>query len=68
MIINPNLDLMDRPLVALTVAIMTNTVVDLSLAPDHRVRHCMLGAEDGRGTIVEIGIDNHLQWLYRVRG
>ena len=52
MIINPNLDLMDRPLVALTVATMTNTVVDLSLAPDHRVRHCMLGAEDGRGTIV----------------
>jgi hypothetical protein len=53
LVINPNAEsLMDRPVVALTVAILTNTDVDLNLTSDHRIRHASLGLEDGSGVVV----------------
>jgi glutamyl-tRNA synthetase len=45
LIINPN-DTLDRPFVALTVAVLTNTDVDLQLTSDHRVSQSMLGCEE----------------------
>jgi glutamyl-tRNA synthetase len=46
-IINPNVTLTDRPVVALSVAVLSNTVVDLDLISDHRSRHTALGMEGG---------------------
>lgn len=48
--INPNVALTDRPVVALSVAVLSNTVVDLELVSDHRSRHAVLGMEGG-GTV-----------------
>lgn len=51
MVVNPNVPISERPMVALTMAILTNTDVDLSLTSDHRVPQCLLGLEDGLGAI-----------------
>lgn len=44
--VNPNVPLMERPVVALSVAVLTNTVVDLDVFSDHKSPHgCALGME-----------------------
>ena len=50
--INPNTPLNQRPVVALTMAVLTNTDVDLTLTSDHRIACSMLGLQDGTGTVV----------------
>ena len=52
LVINPNSELMDRPVVALTMAVLSNTDVDLDLTSDHRIRQASLGLEDGSGVVV----------------
>ena len=47
MAINPNVPLTDRPIVALAVAVLSNTSVDLELISDHKRRHTALGMEEG---------------------
>lgn len=49
LVINPNADIRDRPVVALTMAVMTNTDVDLTLTSDHRIRHATLGMKEDSG-------------------
>jgi glutamyl-tRNA synthetase len=53
--INPNVPFAERPLVAMAVAVLSNTAVDLDVVSDHRRPHaCALGmdVEDGGGTVV----------------
>jgi glutamyl-tRNA synthetase len=45
--INPNLPLIQRPVVALSVAVITNTVIDLDIISDHRRPHACMGLEQG---------------------
>lgn len=45
--INPNLPFNELPLAALSVAVLTDTAIDLDLTMDHRLRHCALGLENG---------------------
>jgi glutamyl-tRNA synthetase len=52
MVINPNAPIQDRPMVALTMAILTNTDVELQITSDHRVPQSILGLEDGVASIV----------------
>lgn len=44
---NPNVTLAERPVVALTVAILTNTIVDYELVSDHTRSGCALGLQKG---------------------
>lgn len=48
---NPNVSLADRPVVALTVAILTNTIVDYELVSDHTRSGCALGLPSGNGEV-----------------
>jgi len=50
-VINPNLPLRDRPVVAVSVAVLTDTAVDLNFYNDHRRRHTCMGSEDHSTTI-----------------
>jgi hypothetical protein len=59
LVINPN-DVSDRPLVALAVTVLTNTDIDLHLTSDHRVRHPLLGAEDGTAIVGDLAMARYL--------
>jgi glutamyl-tRNA synthetase len=48
---NPNVSLSDRPVVALTIAILTNTIVDYELVSDHTRSGCALGLPSGNGEV-----------------
>jgi hypothetical protein len=48
--INPNLPLSKRPVVAMAVAVLTDTTIDLDIISDHKCRHTQLGMEEG-GTV-----------------
>jgi len=48
--INPNHPLIERPVVAMSVAVLTNTVVDLDIVSDHRRPHTALGVSSGDGS------------------
>lgn len=51
--INPNAPLTERPVIALTIACLTNTINDYSIASDHkRYSGAALGLPDGRGELV----------------
>jgi len=51
--INPNAPLTERPVAALTVACLTNTINDYSVTSDHkRYSGAALGLPDGRGELV----------------
>jgi len=44
-VINPNTPLNERPVAALTAAILTNTIIDYEIVSDHLSRHTCLGVE-----------------------
>ena len=48
---NPNVPLSDRPVVALTTAILANSIVDYELVSDHARRGCALGLPSGNGEV-----------------
>lgn len=48
---NPNVPLSSRPVVSLTVAILTNTIVDYELISDHTRPGCALGLPSGNGEV-----------------
>ena len=48
---NPNVPLTDRPVVSLTIAILTNTIVDYDLVSDHTRSGCALGLPSGNGEV-----------------
>ena len=47
-LINPNVPLTERPVVALSVAVLTNTIIDWNLVSEHRCRHTFLCGQDGQ--------------------
>ena len=49
-IINPNAPLVQRPIVAVSLAVLTNTILDYHLVSDHRCRHPMMGISSPGGT------------------
>jgi len=55
MVINPNAPLQERPLVALTMAILTNSDAELQITSDHRISQSMLGLEDTSSTTRIVG-------------
>lgn len=50
-LINANWPLASRPIVALSVAVLTDTAIDLELISDHRIRHNVMGLENGEGVV-----------------
>ena len=50
LLINPNVPLTERPIVAVSVAVLTNTINDWELVSDHRTPHAMLC--DASGVVV----------------
>ena len=48
---NPNVSLSNRPVVALTTAILTNSIVDYELVSDHMRNGCALGLPSGNGEV-----------------
>ncbi len=48
---NPNVSLSDRPVVALTTAILHNSIVDYELVSDHTRCGCALGLPSGKGEV-----------------
>lgn len=48
---NPNASLANRPVVALTTAILTNSIVDYELVSDHTRPGCALGLPSGNGEV-----------------
>mmetsp|Transcript_26176 Transcript_26176/g.36674 ORF Transcript_26176/g.36674 Transcript_26176/m.36674 type:complete len:883 (+) Transcript_26176:45-2693(+) len=58
--INPNLPLNERPVVALTVAILTNTIIDLNITSDHMIRHTALGLQDGGAVVGDMAMARYL--------
>lgn len=52
LVINPNSSMEERPTAALSVAILTNTVIDYEIISDHLSRQTCLGLEDGFGVVV----------------
>jgi glutamyl-tRNA synthetase len=52
-VINPNVPLTERPVVALTAALLTNTLLDYTLVSDHKSRQTALGLPgDGAAAVV----------------
>ena len=47
LVINPNAPLTERPMAALTVAILTNTIIDYDITSDHLSRQTCLGLAEG---------------------
>ena len=61
MMINPNSKFSDRPLVALTMAVLTNTDVDLTIVSDHRISQpAVLGMEDGQSLVGDLAMARYL--------
>lgn len=58
-VMNPNVPLTERPIVALSVAVLSNTVVDWRLVSDHKCRRCALGvlANGNAGVVVAVAGD-----------
>ena len=48
---NPNVSLSNRPVIALTTAILTNSIVDYELISDHMRSGCALGLPSGNGEV-----------------
>lgn len=48
---NPNVSLSNRPVIALTTAILTNSIVDYELISDHMRPGCALGLPSGNGEV-----------------
>mmetsp|Transcript_32228 Transcript_32228/g.56094 ORF Transcript_32228/g.56094 Transcript_32228/m.56094 type:complete len:897 (+) Transcript_32228:64-2754(+) len=48
---NPNVSLSNRPVVALTTAILTNSIIDYELISDHMRSGCALGLPSGNGEV-----------------
>lgn len=46
-LINPNVPLIERPIVTIAVAVLTNTILDYHVVSDHRCRHAMMGTATG---------------------
>ena len=49
--VNPNVPLADRPVVALTTAVLTGAIVDYDLVSDHLSAGCSLGLPSGHGEV-----------------
>lgn len=60
LVINPNSKLMERPVVALTMAIIMNTDIELTLTSDHRIRNAILGSEEGFSIVGDFAMARYL--------
>ena len=52
--INPNVPLTQRPIVALSVACLTDTAIDLKLLSDHKSPHATMGIDNGSGGVAVV--------------
>lgn len=59
-VINPNLPLAERPVVAMAVAVLSNTVNDLDITSDHRSRHTAMGMEEGGAVTGDFAMARYL--------
>lgn len=59
LMINPN-NALDRPFVALAVAVMTNTDVDLQLICEYRIGQSMLGSDNGTAIVGDLAMARYL--------
>lgn len=60
LVINPNAPLGERPVASLTVAVMTNTILDYSIVSDHMSPHCALGLPEGGAVVGDFAIARYL--------
>lgn len=59
-IINPNLPLDQRPVVALAAAVLTNTALEYTLSSDHRSRQPTLGLPNGHSVVGDFAIARYI--------
>lgn len=59
-LINPNSLIVERPLVTLAVAIMTNTLLDYELVSDHLSRHSALGLPHGGAVVGDFAMARYV--------
>jgi hypothetical protein len=50
--INPNAPLIERPVVAMSVAVLTDTAIDLEIISDHKCRHTAMGLPEASAGVV----------------
>lgn len=60
LIINPNAPLKERPVVALSIGILTNTILDYSIVSDHMSRHAALGLPSGGAVIGDFAMARYI--------
>lgn len=59
-VMNPNSPLKERPVVALTMAIITNTILDYTIVSDHLSRHAALGLPGGDVVVGDFAIARYI--------
>eukprot|EP00522_Entomoneis_paludosa_P015533 CAMPEP_0172445112 /NCGR_PEP_ID=MMETSP1065-20121228/5055_1 /TAXON_ID=265537 /ORGANISM="Amphiprora paludosa, Strain CCMP125" /LENGTH=900 /DNA_ID=CAMNT_0013195907 /DNA_START=60 /DNA_END=2762 /DNA_ORIENTATION=+ len=58
--INPNVPLAERPVVAVAVAVLTNTIIDWELKSDHLSRHAVLCTTEGVAVTGDLAMARYL--------
>lgn len=59
-VMNPNSPLKERPVVALTAAIISNTILDYTIVSDHHSRHAALGLPDGSVVVGDFAMARYI--------
>mmetsp|Transcript_16524 Transcript_16524/g.18349 ORF Transcript_16524/g.18349 Transcript_16524/m.18349 type:complete len:923 (+) Transcript_16524:60-2828(+) len=59
-VMNPNVPLYERPVIALTMAILTNTILDYTISQNHLARHSALGLPGGNVVVGDIAMAHYL--------
>jgi len=59
-VMNPNVPLSERPVIALTMAILTNTILDYTLFQNHLARHSALGLPGGAVVVGDLAMARYV--------
>lgn len=59
-VFNPNVPLVERPVVALTMAVMNQTILDYDLFSNHRARHTSLGLPGGGVVVGDLAMARYI--------
>mmetsp|Transcript_26834 Transcript_26834/g.39710 ORF Transcript_26834/g.39710 Transcript_26834/m.39710 type:complete len:877 (-) Transcript_26834:144-2774(-) len=59
-VFNPNVPLLERPVVALTMAVMNQTILDYDLFSNHRARHTSLGLPGGGVVVGDLAMARYI--------
>ena len=60
LMMNPNVNLTEQPVVSISVAVLTNTIIDWELVADHRSRHAVLCDSNGVTVTGDRAMARHL--------